>query len=137
MTALSTGKLTGRRGVICPKCLFKCGFEHLMTFRADVFYMIKVIPADQYPPGNSRQYPDGKRPPNTFDDPENDGKPLQRRDRDSGQDHHPAHLLQFFLAFHYESYVTDGFERECRFTFQSVFQLMQFFQLFLFIRNLI
>ncbi len=47
-----------------------------MAFRADVFYMIEIIPADQDRPGNRHQYPDDERPPDALDDPENDGKPL-------------------------------------------------------------
>ena len=103
--------------MIRPEHFFECGFKHLVALRTDVFYMVKVVPADQYAPGNSHERPDDEWPPNTFDNPENDGKPLKRRDRDSGQKHHPAHFFQIFLSFHNYGYVTDGFERECLLAF--------------------
>ena len=133
---MGAGKFTGGGSMICPKSLFERGFEHLVTFRTNVFYMPEVVPADDNPPGNSHQHPDGERPPYAFDDPENDGKPLQRCDRRSGQDHHPPHFFQFFLALHYDSYVTDGFEREFCLASQSIFQLAEFIQFFLFHGNL-
>ena len=92
--------------MLCPKCFFECGFVYLVAFRTNVFYIIEVVPADQYAPGNSHQHPDDERPPNAFDDPENDERLLQCRDQYPGQDHHPVHLFQFFLAFHYDKYMT-------------------------------
>ena len=46
-------------------------------------------------------------------------------------------FLQFFLAFHNDGYVTDRFEGEFCFAFQSVFQLTELQKLFLFVSDFI
>lgn len=137
MTAGSAGKLSGCGGMICPEGFLQSGFKYLMAFRTDVFHMCEIVSADQNPPGDRHQEPDNERPPDTFDDPEDDGKPLQRRDRKPGQEHHQMQFLQFFLAFHNDGYVTDRLEGEFCFAFQSVFQLTELQKLFLLVSDFI
>ena len=60
--------------MICPEGFFQSGFEYLVAFRADVFYMIEVVTADHCTPDSSHQYPDDERPPYAFDNPEDDRK---------------------------------------------------------------
>ena len=112
--------------MICPEGFLQCGFKYLMAFRTDVFHMYEIVSADQDPPRDRHQEPDNERPPDTFDDPEDDGKTLQRREREPGQEHHQMQFLQFFLAFHNDGYVTDRFEGEFCFAFQSVFSSRSF-----------
>ena len=91
VTTCVAGQLLGGWRMIRPKGLFQCRLKQLVTFRADVFHLSEIIPANNYSPGNSHQHPKYKWPPYAFDNPENDGKALQCRNWDSGQDHHPAH----------------------------------------------
>ena len=53
VTARRAGQFTGRWRMICPKGFPERGLEYLVTFRAYVFYMIKLSRkslASAYPP---------------------------------------------------------------------------------------